>query len=955
MAAPDVPFTQAIALWSLPHLDADPSDYEADEVQAALSAYLALWHPIVLRRCQHPPRAASSYELYSDLPNHLILVPAAAEGYTDPEWEARAAATGATIVSSGQTLREHLQQLSHLLGEPLADDPLARPFFALGLARLWWAIICAHLGREDDLNGERFATLVRQAAANSHPDQQNLPLKEAFAAIDRARSSLYPVELYTLCFVLGTHELSPHAIQPLLHHGLPFNLLITGRDAERLHARHPQLAEQLTALLEANRCELVGGEWTESRHSLLPINSLLWQVERGSRAYRAVFRHQPAAYGRRSFGLASYIPHILNRLNTFYALHYALDGSLFPEQYEPKVRWEGVATSSVEALTRLPLSLNDSRDVLAYARAVAQSIASDHVATTVWALQPSAPSLWTELVAHIAAFGGVFGRWCTVTDYFQTTDPTDVSVHPNEDSYRSAYLARDHAAGHSRPISRYLSPWRDDAALSALSFLELVCRSVQRKPTQHLHGCVDQYHEALGQSPAPLAPTLQRTGIHLRDLILQPDSSTAAAELYLNPGPLPVTITRAARAPAPFGFRPLGHRFALDPTARAHQPAPEPHGIIQVPAFGYRWTRAAKPQGTTTPIRIDDTDPRQLVLQNERYVVTIDRDTGLLRGFARPGDRLPRIGCQLVACGFAAEPTEEGEPEPYTGTPTLSRSRMSTVRLSVEAAGPEFAEVLVEGMLVGEPAPAASLEGLITRYRLAYQCYAEEDLLRVAVEFWDTVEDLWDREESPWVQYLGFRFAWPDPATSLVRGGGALRWRTRQQRFEAPAFIELHDPPRQTVIFTAGLPFSVRSHRRMADLILVTATERARFFEVAIGLDPANSYHTLTSLLCPPLRLDASGQRPRGPDHGWFLHVDARNVHVLCVAPLSDDGRRFRVRLLETAGQSTRTCVRFWRPIASAYLTDFLGEPLFQADHVEDAIEVDILANELVQLDVEVT
>lgn len=947
-------FQKLLAVWPLAHVDADPSDYEAEEVTAGLTAYLALWHPAVLCAADRLPQLVNPYDVVDDLAEALVLVPAPLQGSADPEWESHAISSGATLVVGASSLSDQLRVLARELGMPLSDDATARDFFALGLATLWWRIVSSHLGRDDGLASGNYAHAVQRAAQAAGYQEHIELLQEAFRHIDRARDSIYPVELYSLCFVLGTPE--PQRLEPLLDRNLAFNLLATGEELHELRERHPDLVEHLRALIETDRCDLVGGEWRECRHTLLPINVLLWQLARGADAYRDTLRRQPAAYGRRSFGLAGYVPHLLNRMNTYYALHYSLDGALFPEHYEPKIRWEGVATASVEALTRLPHSLDEPVDVLAYGRAVAQSIASDHVPTTVWAYQAKGDPLWADLVARIAQYTNCFGRWCTLTDYFQTTDPTDVSSHQPEDGYRSAFLMRDHVAGHEHPVSRYLLRWRRDALLQAIGFWAEVARTlrVRVELPQELHR--QGYAAGNGSADRSLLQALSRSSEQLANALLRSkpgDRGANTVRVLLNASAHTVQVPLSPAAPAPFAIRPLGQPYTIDPTARGAWAEPErTPGTVSVPGFGY--CCVSGPSAVRTPLRIVEHGEQTLVIQNERYVVTLDRPSGMLRGFGRPGDRVPRVGCQLVGCGFPSSTAESHEPEPYAELPTPSRSYMNCLRLSVEHEAADFVEVVAEGMMVGEPPPAASLNGLIARYRIAYQCYADDDLIRVAVEFWDVVSDLWDRQESPWVQYLGARFAWPDPATVLARANGALRTPTRQERFEAPAFVELYDPPRRTAILTGGLPFYVRPHRRMADLLLVTATEERRFFEFALYLDPANSYAVLQSLLCPPVAMDATDRVPRGPEQGWFLHVDARNVHVLQLWPLDPNGKRFQLRLLETAGEATRTRVRFWRPIRRALLTDFLGEPLFEADLVDDGAEVDILANEVVQLEVEV-
>lgn len=940
-------YRQSVAVSSLPHLDADPTDLSQDEVASNLYAYLALWHPGVLVRSEQLPRWAATYELYDDLDDALLLTAPAALDAADPEWESRATGAGATILTAGETLDETLAILAEHLGTDLPNSPEARDFFALGLARLWWSIAVLHLGREEGLDLGAFHNEVLEAARCTEETARHAHLAEAIKHLERARERVYPVEIYTVPLLYLKSPPPESSLAPFFDHALPFNLVVTARSLQRLATEKPEIFDRLRALLDSGRCEIVGGEWQESRHTLLPTAIFLENLHRGMNTYRNLTGTAPQAYGRRSFGLASYVPQILNRINVYYALHFSMDGATFPEHYEPRIRWEGLATSSVQALTRLPHNMADPRDVLAYGRAVAQTIASDHVATTTWAYDPAEPSLLPELVARVARLTPAFGRWYTLSDYFQTTEPVDMSVHPPDDDYRSTFLLLDHLRQHEHPVSRYAQQWRTYSRFFTLCALDAIAHTLRyRKPP--VQDEIDIFAISRHpETPESLSRVEEERISAITRVLCKDVPGRPPALLAINPSPEPACVAIPDTTDELVRLRPLGQPCILNPVERPTEP--EFLGVAEVPALGYSVLPQEK-RAVDLPISLSESD-QILEIAWGPYTATIDRDTGALRGIGRAGERFPRLGIRLCARGFLAEAPSESQ-EPYVvPTPTHCSARMAAQRVHVLHSRPAFAEIVTEGILVGDPPPEGSPSGLLARFRLAYQITAGSNVLRLACEFWDVQSDVFS-DDSPWSQYLGFTLAWPDPATAIVRGTGCLRVPTRKQRFEAPAFIELHDPPRYTAVITAGLPFYVRTHGRMADLILVTQTEKARFFEIAVALDPHNPYHTLASLLCPPILVRRTGTAPRGPETGWFFHIDAQNIALLDLRALDPEGKRYRLRLLETAGQPTRVRVRCWRPIETAFMTDFLGEVLFEADCADDYIDVDVLAHELVQLEV---
>jgi alpha-mannosidase len=89
---------------------------------------------------------------------------------------------------------------------------------------------------------------------------------------------------------------------------------------------------------------------------------------------------------------------------------------------------------------------------------------------------------------------------------------------------------------------------------------------------------------------------------------------------------------------------------------------------------------------------------------------------------------------------------------------------------------------------------------------------------------------------------------------------------------------------------------------------------------------------------------------------GWLILVDQKAVAVTHVGfvPSTGEGRGWGlvVHLLETAGQSTRCRVRFFRNPTWARQIDFQSELVVDLTVESDGVLVDLTPNELARLEV---
>ena len=175
--------------------------------------------------------------------------------------------------------------------------------------------------------------------------------------------------------------------------------------------------------------------------------------------------------------------------------------------------------------------------------------------------------------------------------------------------------------------------------------------------------------------------------------------------------------------------------------------------------------------------------------------------------------------------------------------------------------------------------------------------------------------DIDEPRADPWNSYYAARFAWPDDSAQLARGVSLARVKTEATRLEAPEFVDVESPAGHVTILTGGLPYHRRTGARMLDSLLVVRGERARQFNLGIGVDLPQPAAAALEFMTPPT-LWLGEAPPPASSHGWLFHVDAKNVLATHWEPLVDDtadpdgtagGRApikgFRARLLETAGR----------------------------------------------------
>jgi hypothetical protein len=257
--------------------------------------------------------------------------------------------------------------------------------------------------------------------------------------------------------------------------------------------------------------------------------------------------------------------------------------------------------------------------------------------------------------------------------------------------------------------------------------------------------------------------------------------------------------------------------------------------------------------------------------------------------------------------------------------------------------GPALGEVVTEGVLLD------AQEQPLATWRQRYRAWVGRPVLELRVEIVPAKAP----EGYPWQAYYGARFAWRDERVALLRGVNGTAEVTGQTRPETPDFLELRGAGAlNTVLFPGGLPFHQRHGNRMLDVILVPPGEACQAFDLALGLDREYPMQTALGLATPaPVT-----RTEQGPPHvgatGWLFHLDAMNLLLTSLRPvLGEDA--VLARLAECTGQSGAAELRCARNPVKALSLDGRGHVLLDAPVHDDAVQLDVTRNELLNVRVD--
>jgi alpha-mannosidase len=321
--------------------------------------------------------------------------------------------------------------------------------------------------------------------------------------------------------------------------------------------------------------------------------------------------------------------------------------------------------------------------------------------------------------------------------------------------------------------------------------------------------------------------------------------------------------------------------------------------------------------------------------------VALDPTTGGIRGINGPEEPTARLGQQLVIAGLTGP---DGKP---------ATSQMKAVRFEADYGGPALVQATTTGTL-NHPVDGRVLASFTQRQRL----WTGRPALEIDVTL-DDLDEAWLQslaKADAWSSYLGIRWAWPDPESSLRRTSLLAPEHTDADRPETPDAIDISSRRRRTTLLFGGLAHHRRLGKRMLDTILIAGKESSRSFRVAVALDLEHPWQAAVDFHAPAFVVPTLAGPPKTGPAGWLVAVDNKAVAVVRVvfADRSGDGRGWGldVTLLETSGRSTRCKVRTFRDPTWARQLDFHDETIVDLQTDGDSVLVDLTPHELARVDI---
>ncbi len=938
----------------------------ADEAEQLLTAWTALWHPVLIHRAGCIPGWLSAEQPSHEPAGHLIALPPCCEPLLPDGWMQKAEAAGSRVVRAEQSRAATVERLLSGLDPPpeAADPELSADFRALGFCLLIIELLTRQLRYMSNLDESSFQQKLLTAAAEGLARGHQAAREHIQAAFDllyEAREYFYPVESYLIDLTLVAQTTLGEPLRRELFGGHLCNVLLCAETLQQIAASEPETLAALRAAVQRGTVAIAGAEQREGPLPLLPPQAIAWRIARGLRTFRKHLDTRPAVFARRRFGLTPILPAILRGLGFQGALHQALDEGRFPTGNQSRIRWEGLDGTAIDAIGRVALDVSRADAFLRLPEMLGNAMDLDQVATVVLAHWAGHASPWYEDLRRAARYTGAMGSFVTLPRYFEQTGYSGQRLRYEADQYRSAYLRQAVSEGVPDPISRWVRYYRRRAVIGQIEALELLAAFCGRGPREGASRPEASAREAARWlDPGPFDPLIQATedcldeprpaGKHEQALDQRLDDELAGAaarfagalagrpgqagrSVVPRPGWLvvnPTPFERRGCVEAP-GSGEAGEESAPGGAVRlVEHTADHVRTLVDVPPMGFAWIgpRGDRGPSATGSERAPGRGRRWLaglarrrsaeqqpplaeenVLRNEFVEVALDPVTGAIRAISDYKTRGPRLAQQLALRSPVAGDHEAGDSCHY--------SIMAADRIEVVSTGPLVGELLCCGRLVDRQG------GTVALFRQTTRLCRGSRVVDLIIEL-DVQQP---PGPDPWNRYYACRFAWSDAAASLYRAVNLANRPTDAVQIEAPLVLDIRSAKSRTTLLSAGLPYHRRLGLRRLDTLLVVAGESERRFRLGIGIDLPGPVAAGWQFLAPPPVV--GGVAEPGTPAGWLVHVDARNVLAGDWQPFWDDSglAGVRVRLLETEGRPARVGLRLCRSPRWARRIDPPDEP----------------------------
>lgn len=921
-----------------------------EDMAAFLNGFTMLWHPAALSGASSPPRISSPYDHEQPRAGHIYAVPISPPLLLPDDWDDRVKSAGAIAFRSTEDRTTTLENLRSALGSMegqhsnanqqylnLSSEQLA-PFFGVGFGYAVVEALFEAMEHDNQIaGGELWQDVQSAAAALASPDGAEVVqqrLRQAAERLQAAREVLYPVTIHLLdVAVLDARSLdrpSPATFQQ----GLPCNFIAASEVLEQLGQTQREWLTALRDRVATERVEVCTAGYRERADALLPLESQLWNLTHGLEVARTLIGQEPRVFGRKRFWSHPQLATLLQHVGLQRALLLPFDEARLPVFRSTVTSLPAPSGKQIEVYPRMPAAAELAQTYFHLAHSLHETIMQDQAGTLALLHLPGTPpASWYEDLIALSRLAPVLGQWTTFSRYFNDVMAGEYASAATADEYHADYLTElttaqvpypvSSFAQHARLRRRVDAAWTLTALLRSLgptgrdeqaereadrSLTELETE-VEKSPILGLSATIDQ--TALRQLDARTLDLQQQAGIALARRLVSRTTGTEPGFLILNP----CSFTRRIAVELQGFGNPLP---AAGPIKASQVDQGVGRLVVEVPSLGFTWFSRSGPAGTTAPARIRLADERGV--RNEFFEADVDPATGGLRAIRDHKTRISRLGQMLVF---------------------NPGSSMRASRIAVSINGPALGEVVSEGAVVSDD------DGrVLAHFRQRFRAWLGRPLLELRIEIMPEHVP----HGYPWHAYYGARFAWRDERATLLRSVAGCTYVTAHTRPETPDYLELRMGRQATTIFSGGLPFHQRHGGRMLDVILVPEGEKATTFDLALGLEREHPAQTALGLISPAPVIPVETGPPHVGATGWLFHLDAANLLLTGLRPVSDGADALLARLQETTGAMSQAALRCVRNPARATLQDLRGNHILEPPIDGDAVVFELAPHDLGQL-----
>lgn len=992
-----------------------PTEQTDQPAASLLNAFSVGYHPRLLAWTNEIPRWRRADDPPLPRRGQLILIPTVSDDWLPHGWAEQAREAGATVVSGLSDRQEMLaaalvavnnppdgagnvspdpethesvpnaEQTTEvaindgnsaatndvetaddldIFREPAVIDPdWVADFLALGTCWLLIELLTRRMRQFGNIDDNRFFLRAQSAAkaviADDHETAET-HLRACFEMLLEARERFYPVECYLLDLCLAVPDVAHERLLSETQQSIPFSLLISTNDLDAIYEKSPDLKANLKQAVQKGLVSVVSSEDRETSLPLLPLESALFHLNKGREDWRQRLGQNPIVWGRRRFGLSALLPQLLAKSGYRGALHVVLDDGIYPDAEYTKLRWRGVDGTLIDALSRIPLAADGAASYLRLPLRMSESMDHDQVAGIVLARWPEVSAPWFEDLRRSQKYAPCLGRFITLDRFFEHTElPGQLSVYQAKE-YFSPLLIQHVARREPNPISRYVDHAARRQRFDVASWCQATATVLMGKnidPVRcgevevQLEAAAPTSIEGLSVGSADALAQLEQEGNAALARIIMHGATTQPGHLIVNP----LSFTRRIVVPLPGLKSPLaisGPVKAVEfDTAHPERSA----CVVEVPGCGYAWIPAQEP-GASAVV------PKQKlaedgILRNDLFEVAINNRTGGIAHVRFHNERTKRLSQQL---SFRF-PRERSIPlEPGSNETTKSQyAEMRCERGAVIRSGIACGEIQTWGQIVDQ----ANNERLAS-YRQSVRVWRGTPTIEIEIE----LSDVKTIDGDPWNNYFASRFAWNDSTAAVTRSIYHSAHNYSGERIETSDYIEVASESERLTIVPHGLPFHRQSGDRMVDAVLVVAGETQRKFRFTIAVNAPYPLEAAWSATSPAPVIPTVSGPPRSGATGWFFHVDARHVQITRLlgidpagagaAPLEQfehptipAGPGFALRLVETEGRNKSVKLHCFRRPSYARKRDFCGQTINELLIDGDAVQVDLAAFEVVDVE----